>query len=205
MFNYINSHIFFGSRKDNLMKRTQERHAFTLIELMTVVVIISMLAAIAVPNFLNAAVRAKVARSLAEQELIVWALESYFNDYDTYPTNQEAGTFAPGDLNRLTTPIPYMSQLPMDIFLAPADQDKREFIETARRGSDTYPYVNFLQAQGSRVSLTPYGLRGSVNYVVYGMGPGFTSFQNPLDAASWAIYSPSNGTISAGSITTFAP
>ena len=69
------------------MKRLSNRRGFTLIELMTVMVIISLLAAIAVPNFLNAKIRAQTARSVAEEELITrpedrldtppdWALEN---------------------------------------------------------------------------------------------------------------------------------
>jgi len=59
--------------------------AFTLIELLIVVAIIAILAAIAVPNFLEAQVRAKVSRCKADMRSTVTAIESYAVDNNTYP------------------------------------------------------------------------------------------------------------------------
>lgn len=58
---------------------------FTLIELLIVVAIIAILAAIAVPNFLNAQVRAKVARAENDMRTLAVGLESYFVDNNLYP------------------------------------------------------------------------------------------------------------------------
>jgi general secretion pathway protein G len=59
---------------------------FTLIELLIVVAIIAILAAIAVPNFLEAQVRAKVARVKADMRSIATAIEAYSVDTNLYPT-----------------------------------------------------------------------------------------------------------------------
>ena len=58
---------------------------FTLIELLIVVAIIAILAAIAVPNFLEAQVRAKVSRVRSDLRSIATALEAYFIDNNAYP------------------------------------------------------------------------------------------------------------------------
>ena len=50
--------------------------AFTLIELLIVVAIIAILAAIAVPNFLEAQTRAKVARVRNDHRAVVTGLET---------------------------------------------------------------------------------------------------------------------------------
>ncbi len=62
------------------------KKAFTLIELLIVVAIIAILAAIAVPNFLEAQTRAKVSRVLSDQRTYATALETYMIDNSAYPT-----------------------------------------------------------------------------------------------------------------------
>jgi prepilin-type N-terminal cleavage/methylation domain-containing protein len=65
-----------------MLKRVK---GFTLIELLIVVAIIAILAAIAVPNFLEAQTRAKVARARADLRTMATALETYYVDNVSYP------------------------------------------------------------------------------------------------------------------------
>jgi len=89
--------------------------AFTLIELLIVVAIIAILAAIAVPNFLEAQTRAKVSRTLSDMRSIRTAIESYVVDTNEYPeldTGVVVLTQAGVGMIRLTTPISYISTIP---------------------------------------------------------------------------------------------
>src|SRR5271156_4666163 len=61
------------------------KKGFTLIELLIVVAIIAILAAIAIPNFLQAQVRAKVSRTQADMASMATAIEAYCVDNSWYP------------------------------------------------------------------------------------------------------------------------
>ena len=118
--------------------RNTHRSGFTLIELLIVVAIIAILAAIAVPNFLEAQMRAQVSRVKADLRSIITAMEAYqvdnvwiIMDHSDSPEDAAARNFhgtldlirwtdfdgvehGPGRL--LTSPVAYMTSVPFDVF-----------------------------------------------------------------------------------------
>ena len=113
------------------------KKGFTLIELLIVVLIIAILAAIAVPNFLEFQTRAKVSRVKSDQRSLATAIEAYYVDNNEYPSMAKntngamsviptagAGamnecTFrlrANSNLATLTTPISYITSYFSDAF-----------------------------------------------------------------------------------------
>jgi type II secretion system protein G len=64
---------------------TKKQRGFTLIELLIVVAIIGIIAAIAIPNLLNAINRGRQKRTMADIRGIGSALEAYSVDFNYYP------------------------------------------------------------------------------------------------------------------------
>jgi type II secretion system protein G len=97
----------------------QMKKAFTLIELLIVVAIIAILAAIAVPNFLEAQTRAKASRSKADIRSLATGIEAYRIDNNSYPSGNpnnvsrrlttDPQTKQYEVLERLSTPVAYMT------------------------------------------------------------------------------------------------
>jgi general secretion pathway protein G len=67
------------------MKKMKKASGFTLIELLIVVAIIGIIAAIAIPNLLNAIDRGKQKRTMSDMRSVGTAVESYAVDVNFYP------------------------------------------------------------------------------------------------------------------------
>jgi len=78
----------------------KNQKGFTLIELMIVVAIIGILAAIAIPAYQDYIIRSQVSEGLAMASSVKASVAEYFSDRGTWPTDDGAGT---GDLG-LTAP-----------------------------------------------------------------------------------------------------
>ncbi len=164
--------------------------AFTLIELLIVVAIISILAAIAVPNFLEAQTRAKVSRVKSDLRTLATAMEAYFVDNNSYVKDSDSSLDtndvgpAAGDRNApefalaangllyLTSPISYITSLPHDPFSNVVAVSGAGAI-SYRVGSGSWSYsappINTADHQDSHVV---FPITGAVHaWVAIGVGP----------------------------------
>lgn len=184
------------------------RRAFTYIELMVVATVIAVLAAIAVPNFLEAKVRAGVARGRADLTSIRVALEAYRLEERRYPPNTIPGVPAGEDLLRLTTPVAYLTSLPLDFFTT-ADGLGRHADRNVP--ADFYLYLNGIQDGGTGITViaASEALGGFIPALLWGIGPGgalntrhpgrVTEVEHGGVVRS-TLYDPTNGTTSRGDI-----
>ena len=108
-------------RRYALMRMLRHSSAFTLIELLIVVAIIGILAAIAIPNFLQAQVRAKVARAVGDMRNLAPPMELYFADQGAYPPDTSWWWSTQGYqpevvMYPLTTPVDFITSIPINPF-----------------------------------------------------------------------------------------
>jgi len=99
---------------------------FTLIELLIVVAIIGILASIAIPNFLSAQIKSRIAKAYADMDSLGKAIESYYIDKDIYPVMVYYMGMRNETPQNLTSPIPYMTYLPKD----PFNKNKEDYLYT---------------------------------------------------------------------------
>ncbi len=184
------------------------RKAFTLIELLIVVAIIGILAAIAIPNFLEAQVRAKVARVKSDLRNIATAEEVYYVDVDSYSTDLP-DIYDPvkdvwhEDWHLLTTPISYMTSIPTDPFhsvTTPAGAKVNVYYEYMNEDS----MGSLWHWDGSYAAEYPNGYKDlGIGWFVYSFGPAMEDFGlGWMPPEDWPerSYDPTNGTMSLGNI-----
>lgn len=86
----------------------KKQGGFTLLELLIVIVIIAILVVLIVPNLVSGPQRARDSQRKTDLRNIKTALETYYNDSNSYPTS---GTWQT-DLSAGSTP--YMKTIPTD-------------------------------------------------------------------------------------------
>jgi len=200
----------------------RKRIGFTLIELLIVVAIIAILAAIAVPNFLEAQVRSKVSRVMNDERAIATALEAYRVDFNRGPLEfneyywlvlQPAGI--PGEMRhlcykQLTTPVAYMTGFLRDPFGEKrAIKDGRDLPEMAYYTYQAFYDPTYYGGACERCTANGY------YWVLYSVGPSgrdvvaglaeiwpetYLSLGCPKDRGAAYIYDATNGTSSFGRI-----
>ncbi len=175
--------------------------SFTLIELLIVVAIIGILAAIAVPNFLNAQIRAKVSRVESELRTCSVSIEAYRLDHGYYPTynNPLDRTPAPHFLPlNLTTPVAYLSNLFNEVFPArnapEGLPEEHEFHYFNRRQSP-----EFVQSREEAYFQKAAGTGNAYEWFAFSHGP------DTWGDGCLIPYHSSNGLTSSGDIARFGP
>ena len=163
-------------------------NGFTLIELLIVVAIIGILAAIAVPNFMNAPMRATVARMQADMKALGDAMMMYRLDNKCYFSYM--GSNPDAELGRLTSPVAYIASIPHDPF------------RLTSRSTHNSVTANY--------DYTSYGKVGCMtDWLIHGLGPDADEDTGVFDLDpritestlfKTKLYQISNGLVSSGDV-----
>lgn len=209
------------------MKRriySPEGRAFTLIELLIVVAIIAILAAIAVPNFLEAQTRAKISRLRSDFRSLATGIETYAIDYNGKYNMAPSGRWIAWNLKPITTPISYLSSIPQDPFIPSSQLDYRtpqgnapsSIFQWYDKADPKNPHPNFPIYFSNPASIYYPGFKLCVGrlaarqWFLISQGPFFQKAANgrtPSQFVDWRVhpYDATNGTLSFGIIVNVGP
>lgn len=197
--------------------KTAQKRGFTLIELLIVIAIILILIAIALPNFLEAQIRARVVKSKGEIRSLSIAMESYYLDWKYYPSfsfpNYTTTPRLTAGLTWLTSPNAYIKSLPEDPFTG--DQGPGGHVIGGPSAAGPYSYIldgvqtpknipggELLHPDGNGAGLLKA-------WAIYSLGPDTPVAEVKADHNANPVcnngnpifsYSPTNGTKSKGDI-----
>ena len=173
-----------------------KRSAFTLIELLIVVAIIGILAAIAVPNSLNARMRATIARMQTDMRALGDALHMY--RIDNKCCFSHMGGNPNWEMRRLTTPIVYIVAIPQDPFR------ERTLRPKYASTTENYDYSSYPVSYSVPKCKKDWLLHGigpdtDEDTSVDGLDPSGANARRKLQFMR-LLYQPSNGLVSSGDV-----
>jgi prepilin-type N-terminal cleavage/methylation domain-containing protein len=219
------------------MKRRTPRHrgfgpglpaplrAFTLIELLIVIGILSLLSGLAVPTYMESLTRARVSKSKSDLRMFALGVESYFidnakypipDDFNGVPILEDVYDIDPLDTRipiSLTTPISYLGSLLDDPFKKDGPFERRLYYLRTRDYFDGALGTGAFEDHVVDM-VGPAGLL-QIQYLILSRGPdqdrekpvGYTwpgiSEPDTAPGEGLALYDPTNGTLSSGDIVYF--
>lgn len=191
-------------------RRTPANQGFTLIELLVVVAIIAILAAIAIPNLLEAQTRAKVSRVKNDLRVIATAIEAYCVDNNRAPHDGYPGEPHWGWVNaqsQLTTPISYITTVLVDPFQDSTFDDTDHPVFThfvdGKLGRKNHAYDYGSAIWHNVASGASPGFFRNFRYSPWKVGSAGPDRRFAAPGSNYGMdqfYDPTNGTVSAGDV-----